>query len=551
MRAAERARWLQARARNATRRPLLMAGAGSVVLVTALLCFVLIPRQVDRTLAAARRVAPPLRDTVALLGAREKVLRTRDALLAARDRALVPSDSNPYPNADSSGALAVDTSAGPVALLPPELREFLELRRQVAQARQAPLVERYRALVDTRALRTDPAARTALDLIERVYAEREAHAALGGPDARYAALTEELTRLGTQLVQRADAVLATRAQPLIVGDSAAMAATAVADSVQAAADSAAAQALLAVEATVAAADSVVAAARAYNAREQQARDALRARLQVAIPPQAMLLASLILAMAGGFGAALWRELRQPTVGDAEELEAVTRARVLVHRAEPGRRGNAGVAGGPATPASDDETWALLHVLLTRLGDVARQVQVAADQPALAEVIALRLAITAARASRVTVLVDAVAGGLSVGVGPSGFRPAAETASGERKVVADDTPWLPPVVLRIDQDVSLDVIRPRERLAERLRGRAAPDQAASAALAPPLQPYDLAVLVADAPAAPMLPAGADLVLCARRGVTPLAWVSQAMRDADAEGRAVRAVVLWAGELPLVG
>jgi hypothetical protein len=210
-----------------------------------------------------------------------------------------------------------------------------------------------------------------------------------------------------------------------------------------------------------------------------------------------------------------------------------------------------VAGGPATPASDDETWALLHVLLTRLGDVARQVQVAADQPALAEVIALRLAITAARASRVTVLVDAVAGGLSVGVGPSGFRPAAETASGERKVVADDTPWLPPVVLRIDQDVSLDVIRPRERLAERLRGRAAPDQAASAVLAPPLQPYDLAVLVADAPAAPMLPAGADLVLCARRGVTPLAWVSQAMRDADAEGRAVRAVVLWAGELPLVG
>lgn len=540
MRAAERARWLQARTRNATRRPLLMAGAGSVVLVTALLCFVLIPRQVDRTLAAALRAAPPLRDTVALLGAREKALRTRDALLAARDRALAPSDSNPYRNADSSAALAVDTSAGPVALLPPDLSEFLELRRQVAQARQAPLVERYRALVDTRALRNDRAARTALDSIERVHAEREAHAALGGPDARYAALTEELTRLGTQLVQRADAVLATRAQPPGLVDSAAITATGLADSVRAAADSAAARALLAAEATVAAADSVVATARAHNAREQQARDALRARLQVAIPPQAMLLASLILAMAGGFGAALWRELRQPTVGDAEELEAMTRARVLVHRADPGRRGNTGVAGGRATPTSDDETWALLHVLLTRLGDVARQVQVAADQSALAEVIALRLATTAARASRVTVLVDAVAGGLSVGVGPSGFRPAAATASG-------DTPWHPPRVLRIDQDVSLDVIRPRERL----RGRGGPDQAASAALAPQLQPYDLAVLVADAPAAPMLPAGADLVLCARRGVTPLAWVSQAMRDADAEGRAVRAVVLWAGELPLVG
>jgi hypothetical protein len=520
-----------------------MAGAGSVVLVTALLCFVLIPRQVDRTLSAALRAAPPLRDTVALLGAREKALRTRDALLAVRRRTAAPSDSNPYRNADSSAALVVDTSAGPVSLLPPDLSEFLELRRQVAQARQAPLVERYRALVDTRALRNDRAARIALDSIERVHAEREAHAALGGPDARYAALTEELTRLGTQLVQRADAVLATRAQPSGIVDSAAMTATGLADSVQAAADSAAARALLAAEATVAAADSVVAAARAHNARERQARDALRTRLQVAIPPQAMLVASLILAIAGGFGASLWRELRQPTVGDAEELEGVTRARVLVHRADPGRRGNTGVAGGRATPTSDDETWGLLHVLLTRLGDVARQVQVAADQPALAEVIALRLATTAARASRVTVLVDAVAGRLSVGVGPSGFRPAAASMS----AASGDTPWHPPRVLRIDQDVSLDVIRPRERL----RGRGAPDQAASAALAPQLQPYDLAVLVADAPAAPMLPASADLVLCARRGVTPLAWVAQAMRDADAEGRVVRAVVLWAGELPLVG
>jgi hypothetical protein len=42
-----------------------------------------------------------------------------------------------------------------------------------------------------------------------------------------------------------------------------------------------------------------------------------------------------------------------------------------------------------------------------------------------------------------------------------------------------------------------------------------------------------------------------VLCARLGVTPLAWVSRAVRYADESGRRIRAVVLWADDVPLAG
>jgi hypothetical protein len=515
-----------------------MAGAGSVVLVAALLLFVLVPRQVDRTLAAALREAPPFRDTVALLTARDVAERTRAAMRAERERAPAVRDSL------AAVALPPEPVSSPVPV--PVDAELLALQGQIDRAKQAPLVESYRALLDSRALREDRVARITLDSIELLHGEREAWAALGGPDARYAALTEQLTRLGARLVQRAERALAARLPAAGAADTS-RAAAVVPDP-----DSLLTAAVEASDIALARAESALVAARVFNASTQRTREALRTRLQVAIPPQAMLLASLILAAAGGFAAALWRELRQPTVGDDEELETVTRSRVIVHRADTGRRGAAKRA---AAPAEDDEAWTLLHVLLTRIGDVSRQVQVVADQPALAEVVAFRLAATAARASRATVLVDAVAGGLSLGEVASGSKPRPTLPAAEPATAlasdADPTPWLGPRPLVLERDVALDLIRPRELRRSHGARRTVAAQNASASLAPTLQQYDLAVLVSDAPAAPMLPPGADLVLCARRGVTPLAWVTRAVRAADAEGRPVRAVVLWSGELPLVG
>lgn len=540
MRRSERARWLQARTRNATRHTLLMAGAGSVVLVAALLTFVLVPRQVDRTLAAALKATPEARDTLVLLAARATAERTRDALNAQRARAQATRDS----------IAALSVALDSAALLSPLADDagYLELQQQVERAKQAPLVESYRALAETRALRGDRRARATLDSIEVLHREREAWAALGGPDARYAALTEQLTRLGARLVQRAEDAMAVRRPARESGDTTAVGAGVAQPLAEPNADSLLSVAVAASEVVVARADSALVAARVFNADVQRTRDALRARLQIAIPPLAMLLASVVLAVAGGFIAALWREVRRPTVGDAGELETVTRARVMVHRAESARRSR-GIGKGAmgAAPRGDgDDAWALLHVLLSQIGDVSRRVQVVADQPALAEVVAFRLASTAARASRATVLVDAVAGGLSMVALAPGRDTTALASSGP---AADAAPWHPPRALTLERDLVLDLIRPREP-----HRRRAPTEAATnarAALAPLLQPYDLAVLVSDAPAAPMLPVDADLVLCAREGVTPLAWLSAAVRAADAEGRPVRAVLLWSGELPLAG
>jgi hypothetical protein len=80
--------------------------------------------------------------------------------------------------------------------------------------------------------------------------------------------------------------------------------------------------------------------------------ALRARMQLAVPPVAMLLASLVLGISVGFAVTVWREMRHPTVGDAQELELLTRSRVIVHPGDdavPGELGSAWRMGARLLP----------------------------------------------------------------------------------------------------------------------------------------------------------------------------------------------------------
>jgi hypothetical protein len=78
-----------------------------------------------------------------------------------------------------------------------------------------------------------------------------------------------------------------------------------------------------------------------------------------------------------------------------------------------------------------------------------------------------------------------------------------------------------------------------------------DTAAQAALAGYVAQYDFVVYITDVAAPEMVPDTVDLVLCARLGETALAWVTRAVKTAEAGGRRVRAVVLWADDLPLAG
>ncbi|QJR36682.1 hypothetical protein [Gemmatimonas groenlandica] len=608
-RAGQRARWLAARTRNAARHGLLIASIGAIVVIAALLLFVLLPRQVDRALAAQIATLPPERDTlplsVELLAARRELARLESSIAAAaiasRADATVP----------RAVAASPDTATvAPVAIVRDSATA--DLQRQLVRIRQAPLVESYRALADTRLLRDDARARAMLDSIEQLHAEREAYAALSGPDARYAAMTARLTQLGQRLTRLAESIyasaLATTAATASASASAPVAVTGpttavpssagtpvgtpigtpigapvstpagapIAAPVGAAPDSGRAASLLVVQqpmadsalerARAAATDSAARAERALreaqvlNANLHAKRDALRARMQLDIPPMAMLLASLVLGLVLGFAFVLWRELRRPTVGDEQELEALTRTRVIVHRAVAAsvratrarRRADEQL---PPIMQPTDEAWPLLHLTLSSIGDVSRHVEVVSDHTVLAGAVALNLSAVAAHESRATVLVDAAQrSGALVALLPSsaltGTSPT-RAASGATEA-SEHARWDAPRSLAIGRDTFIDIVLPR-RVRSRHTGRDLGGPPDAASIVDDLQRvakhHDLAVFVTDHDLDQQLPPDTDVVLCARPGVTTLDWLSRTMRQLEERGRRVRAVVLWSADLPL--
>ena len=581
-RAGQRARWLAARTRNAARHGLLIASVGALVVIATLLLFVLVPHQVDRALAAQIAALPPERDTlplhVELLAARRELTRLETSIAAAAIATRADATA-PRPVA------ATPDSALVAPISPTRDSAATDLQRQLVRIRQAPLVESYRALADTRLLRDDGRARAMIDSIEQLHAEREAYAALSGPDARYASMTARLTQLGQRLTRLAESTYASAVATAntTANTTAATTTTATALDVRAgaASDSGLATPLLAVQqpmadsaleqARSAAADTVARTERALvdaaviNADLHVKRDALRARMQLDIPPMAMLLASLVLGLVLGFAFVLWRELRRPTVGDEQELEALTRTRVIVHRAV-----TASVRAARARRRADeqlppiiqptDAAWPLLHLTLSSIGDVSRYVEVVADQPVLAGAVALNLSAVAAHESRATVLVDAAqrSGALVTLLPTSVLTRAsatnASTASASDTDASGHTRWDAPRSLAIGRDTCIDIVLPR-RVRSRHTGRDLGASMDAGSMVSDLQRlaahHDLAVFVTDHDLDEQVPHDTDVVLCARLGVTTLDWLSRTMRLLEDRGRRVRAVVLWSTDLPLVG
>ena len=455
--------------------------------------------------------------------------------------------------------------------------------------RQAPLVESYRALADTRLLRDDARVRGMIDSIEQLHAEREAYAALSGPDARYALMTARLTQLGQHLTRFAESTYATALASAVAPEAATRAGAAV-DTATAApllvvrppmTDSALEHSRTAAADTVARTERALLDAATLNADLRARRKALRARMTLDIPPMAMLLASLVLGLVLGFAVVLWRELRRPTVGDEQELEALTRTRVIVHRAATAslraararRRADEHV---PAILQPTDAAWPLLHLTLSSIGDVSRYVEVVADQPVLAGAVALNLSAVAAHESRATVLVDAAqrSGALLSLLPTSVLTTASTTMAATSRYIDADTArdtvpdaaadaatehsvhsrWDAPRSLAIGRDTFIDLVLPR-RVRSRHTGRDLGVARDAASIVDDLQRlavhHDLAVYVTDHDLHQHVPLETDVVLCARPGVTTLAWVSHTMRQLEDRGRRVRAVVLWSADFPLAG
>jgi hypothetical protein len=437
----------------------------------------------------------------------------------------------------------------------------LELQQQRARARQAPLIESYRALAGTRLLHDDPRARRLLDALERVYGEREAYAALNGPDARYAAMTTQLTQLGEQLVRVADLADAGAASPRgAIGrvrpdmpDDSASVVPAVLSTLPAA-DSAEAAAQRAAAVRITQAERVLAEARAAHAVLRARRETLRRQLPPEVSPVVRLLAALVLGVVLGFATVLWLEVRRPTVSDARELESITQTRVIVHATPAGgvrarRRGDA-----QRSPVLDptDPAWPLLHLAVSSIGDVARYVEIVADHPALAGAVALNLAAVAAHESRATVVVD-VAGHTSALVPWLPLSVLTTTSSGvdatrHGALTATTSRWEAPRPLTVGRETLVDIVLPR-RLRSRLTGLSTTDT--------PLTPdelcrlaahHDLALFATDHDLAAQLPVDTAVVLCAQPGVTSLAWLTRTVRALHAADRRVHAMLLWSAEWP---
>src|SRR5206468_1958145 len=190
--------WMAARARNALRRVVVFGIVGGVVFISALIAFVLVPRNASRkALAVAARIEART-DSAPTVAARDRYLaefNLTDSVLNATRRALMPIP-----------AAVIDT-------FPPAVRaqrdslsaELATLNRLIDRAENAPLPTSYRALAASPTVAADPRVRVLLDSLADIERERNAFGAVGGVDPVYLSLTSRATAIGRQIQGIADA----------------------------------------------------------------------------------------------------------------------------------------------------------------------------------------------------------------------------------------------------------------------------------------------------------------------------------------------------------
>lgn len=599
--ARQRSAWIAARARNASRQGVRIAAMGSIGVLVTLLALVLIPRELDRQVQRRIDALPVAPDSAPLVRALDSL---RLALRAVqRDTVVEPAGArlttalalSPDDVTDSAGRVAValgTTAAGTPGAPPPPLADSaaIELMARVTRARNAPLADSYRALGDSPLLRGDRRVAALVDSIDLVDREREAHAALGGPGARYAALTAKLTALGQQLVRLAEQRVARSVLQTITApkpSTSGLATPGVMDSARAdsvlrvdslgrplissvaveSAEISAARARLidSLSQRVTHTDSVLTASRETTVRLAAERSALASRLSATLPPFAMLLAALVIGLAAGYGAVLVREMRRPTVGDLAEVEAITTASVLLrgassrpsHASSPAhvdrrRRERPGVS---AIIDRTSDTFVLLHQSLTGVGDIVTRADVISDDAAVSAAVALSVAAVAAHESRAALVVEraVTTPPLSARLGATPRFTLGDVRAGRAR--AEEAVHVVP----LDRDAHIDVLlAPTDHAAaldasddEATADRAAVarvDAATWTAVREWGEQYDLRLDLVDARMS-SADAPSDLIVCVRQGATSLRWLARVIRQAGLRQQRVRAVLVWGRDVSL--
>lgn len=557
--------WVAARARNALRRWFLVVAVGTTTFVIALVALVLVPRQATRSALVIMPSSAEQPDTMPLVIAEARAA----ARLARTDSAVRAFDAERR------------LGAGPSAdTLPPELaarRDSLlgaigTLNRLLARAENAPLPASYRALGETRELRGEARVRALLDSLADIEREREAFGAVGGVDPIFVALTARATEVGQAIqgiaqsrravLRRELAALRTSSPPVaatqdgVTGDTSATSSPELAGTAPGAASADSAQRVArraqAREGLDSARQALAVARQRSRAFEQRVERA-RELANVSAPPFALLAAALVLGVAAGFLVSLVVEMVRPRVADAAEAERVAGARVITvirpYVPNPDRaRRRADMEASPLIDASA-EGYRMLYLHVSATGSVLPIVTVTGDDADIVATVAANLAVASAYEARSTLLVD---GDLGNGAVSGVLRVPPEP--GLASVIAEKAVWAESIhATTVGRDRALDVIpsgvwplgravsaqgteRVRRDL-RRLTGR-----------------YDFAVLVADEAhaergATSMLP-GPDVIIVARAGHTPLAWLTAAVDGLGRTGERVRGIVLWDSEPPRV-
>ena len=565
---ARRTAWMAARARNAAKRGGLIAAVGLLAVATTLVLLVLLPREMNRAVRARIDALPPVTDTLPLqanlTGATDR-LRNAEANLQALRVAYTDRIASATSGATVTSPAGDGTKAGVTEQTDARQTEARkELGVRIARARAAPMIENFRAVGEAELLRNDVRARALLDSLNEVNRDREAYAALGSPDARYAAMTARISALGGRMLVTADQRLtsanAIAAPPSVpappaavaVRDSATTAGQSTADTTpfvqlqQFAGDSiaerAARELLDAAKMQLQAADLALKTAREANARITIERSAAEKSSPARVPLIAMLVAALVTGLAFGYGVAFYLEVKRPRIADAAEVERVTETRVITHsgssRAAQARYPR-GVGADTLPPVVDlaSESYQLLHITLTGFGDTARSVQVISNDQLIGATVGINLAAAAVRDSRATLLVD---------------------ASGQRTIVDRllRQPRRHATTSKVDRGgpESSNVVRRRvgpEAFVDTMVMHDAPGEVRQRALEELVREYDFTVIVqaGDAESEQAIPSPVmDAIICARVGVTKLDWLIARSAELRARQCRVRAVLLWAARAP---
>src|SRR5688500_17066398 len=201
--------WFARRARNASRRPILVVTVAAAAFIATIIALLIIPRRGDNSARAIATLVTQKEDTVALLAAQD---RSRAALAAAEAALATARQSTmrrpPPPPADT---------------LPPALiarRDSLRraagaLDSMIARVDNAPLPASYRALGQMPELAGAPGIAALLDSLAVVEKEREEFGTVGGVDPVFVALTARATAIGRSIQGIAESRLAAAREELV------------------------------------------------------------------------------------------------------------------------------------------------------------------------------------------------------------------------------------------------------------------------------------------------------------------------------------------------